>query len=80
MQLPHKDNRVSKGSKSSHDRVSAHQPDELTCNEGQVEDLLSQGESTESEGDDDGGPNERISPKSSLRKTASLSASSRPRK
>ena len=39
-------------------------PEGLTCNEGQVEDLLSEGESTEAENGEEGGDNDPTRKKS----------------
>lgn len=49
---------------------------ELTCSEGQVEDLLAEGETTESEEDDDAGEFPEVSPSSSAEQKSPLSAKS----
>jgi hypothetical protein len=62
MEIPRKDDRADKARKST-SATSAHGPkpasEGLTCNEGQVEDLLSAGESTE---DEDGGDLKSVKP------------------
>jgi hypothetical protein len=50
--------------------------DDLTCNEGQVEDLLSEGESTEKESS----PRDRIEQKQSPRRMPPVNASPRKRR
>lgn len=45
----HKNDWINKAPKTSTDPVPAFDPNELTCGEGQVEDLLSEGESTEAD-------------------------------
>jgi hypothetical protein len=51
---------------------------DLTCSEAQVEDLLSEGESTESDGGEDRGSEEQTMPKVSPLKTAPIKSSARP--
>lgn len=66
MRKPHGEKRVSKASESSPDPVSVPPPDELTCSEGQIEDLLSRGESTEDDREKGYLPEKRIRKGSAL--------------
>lgn len=57
--------------------VVVHPPaGELTCSEGQVEDLLAEGESTESEEEDDQGESQSPSPSKAATQTPSPIAKS----
>ena len=58
---------------------SVSSPRELTCAEGQIEDLLAEGETTESEADNDDadGPTEHIPAKAAERKSPPSSKSTR---
>ena len=54
--------------------VAVHPPaGELTCSEGQVEDLLAEGESTESEEEEDPGESQNPSPSNAAKQKSSLS-------
>ena len=48
-------------------RVPKRDAEDLTCSEGQVEDLLSEGESTETDGVEDGRSEKRTQPNPSSR-------------
>jgi len=52
MDASHKDDRTNKTRKSTGTHGSKPISEGLTCNEGQIEDLLSEGESTEDENDE----------------------------
>lgn len=58
---------------------SVSSPQELTCTEGQIEDLLAEGETTESETDNDGADEsaERIATNTAERKSSPGSKSNR---
>jgi hypothetical protein len=61
--------------KSSGSRLRRYDPEELTCSEGQIEDLLSKGESTERESEDEQRSVKRISRKPPARKTPAINMS-----
>jgi hypothetical protein len=56
--------------------VSNPYADELTCSEGQVEDLLAEGETTESEEEDEASESPELSPASSAERKSLPSAKS----
>jgi hypothetical protein len=58
-------------SKLTGGRAAKSRSQDLTCNEGQVEDLLSEGESTEVESEDEQTSEESTGQNASSRKTAS---------
>jgi hypothetical protein len=67
-------------SKRTEGQASKPRSADLTCSEAQVEDLLSEGESTESDGGEDGRSEEETTPKASPLKTAPIKSSARPRR
>lgn len=70
------DNRISK---LPGGRASKSGSNDLTCSEAQVEDLLSDGESTEREAGEDNRPEEGTTPKASPLKTPPVRSSARQR-
>jgi hypothetical protein len=72
MQDRHKSAVPDKSLKSSGVRVPKYGPEGLTCSEGQVEDLLSKGESTELDGEEGKSPESPVvTKKTFVRKTSS---------
>jgi hypothetical protein len=69
-----------KSSKSPGGRASKSGANDLTCSEAQVEDLLSDGESTESEAEEDTGLEKGTTPKASPLKTTPVKSPARQRR
>jgi hypothetical protein len=70
MQDRHKAAVPDKSLKSSGTRAPKYSQEDLTCSEGQVEDLLSKGESTELEGEEGKSPEGPVTKKLLSRKTS----------